>query len=90
MEPEPEPDQPIVLPQAPEEATAPWTQVDPGEEPGGGDQDRDPLLSAWESAFTAGAEPSGEKADLYPSEARDRKDEEGEPSLRELFWGDER
>jgi DivIVA domain-containing protein len=80
----------------PEEATAPWTQVDPDVEPpegqaGGEDQDRDPLLSAWESAFTAegGAELPGEKAVLYPSETRNRKDEEGEPSLRELFWGDE-
>jgi len=94
--PAPEPEQPIVLPQAPEEATAPWTQVDPDVEPlegqgEGEDQDRDPLLSAWESAFTAegGAEPPGEKAVLYPSETRNRKDEEGEPSLRELFWGDE-
>jgi DivIVA domain-containing protein len=94
--PAPEPEQPIVLPQAPEEATAPWTQVDPDVEPPEGqaegeDQDRDPLLSAWESAFTAegGAEPPGEKAVLYPSETRNRKDEEGEPSLRELFWGDE-
>ncbi|MGH2738623.1 MAG: DivIVA domain-containing protein, partial [Actinomycetota bacterium] len=94
--PEPERDQPVVLPEAPQEATAPWTQVDPDVEPPEGqgegeDQDRDPLLSAWESGFTAegGAEPPGEKAALYPSEARNRKDEEGEPSLRELFWGDE-
>jgi DivIVA domain-containing protein len=94
--PEQERDRPVVLPEAPEEATAPWTQVDPDVEPPEGqgegeDQDRDPLLSAWESAFTAegGTEPPGEKAVLYPSEARNRKDEEGEPSLRELFWGDE-
>jgi DivIVA domain-containing protein len=90
--PEPGSDQPIDLPQAPEEATAPWTQVDPAGEPDPGeDQDRDPLLSAWESAFTAGegAEHPGENAALYPSEVRNRKDDEGEPSLRELFWGDE-
>jgi DivIVA domain-containing protein len=90
--PEPERDQPAVLPQAPEEATAPWSQVDPVPEQGEGeDQDRDPLLSAWESAFTAegGAEPQGENAALYPSEVRNHKDDEGEPSLRELFWGDE-
>ncbi|MGH2653209.1 MAG: DivIVA domain-containing protein [Actinomycetota bacterium] len=92
--PEQEQDRPVVLPEAPEEATAPWTQVDPEPPEGQGegeDQDRDPLLSAWESAFTAekGAEPPGEKAVLYPSEARNRKDEEAEPSLRELFWGDE-
>jgi DivIVA domain-containing protein len=93
-EPKPGPERPIVLPPSPEEATAPWTQVDPGPEPPEGegeDQDRDPLLSAWESAFTAegGPEPPGEKASLYPSEVRNRKDDEGEPSLRELFWGDE-
>jgi DivIVA domain-containing protein len=93
-EPEAGPERPIVLPPSPEEATAPWTQVDPGPEPPEGegeDQDRDPLLSAWESAFTAegGPEPPGEKASLYPSEVRNRKDDEGEPSLRELFWGDE-
>jgi DivIVA domain-containing protein len=90
--PEPGRGQPVVLPEAPEEATAPWSQVDPVPEPGEGeDQDRDPLLSAWESAFTAegGAEPRGEDAALYPSEVRNRKDDEGEPSLRELFWGDE-
>lgn len=91
-QPEPEPGQPIVLPQAPEESTAPWTQVDPTDEPGESeDQDRDPLLSAWESAFTAegGAEPPGDKAALYRSEVQSRKDDKGEPSLRELFWGDE-
>jgi DivIVA domain-containing protein len=91
---EPGSERPIVLPPPPEEATAPWTQVDPGTESPedeGEDPDRDPLLSAWESAFTAegGPEPPGEKASLYPSEVRNRKDEEGEPSLRELFWGDE-
>jgi DivIVA domain-containing protein len=36
----------------------------------------DPLLAAWESAFTADA-PQGKSG------------KEGEPSLRELFWGDE-
>ena len=92
--PEAGPERPIVLPPSPEEATAPWTQVDPGPEPPEGegeDQDRDPLLSAWESAFTAegGPESPGEKASLYPSEVRNRKVDEGEPSLRELFWGDE-
>jgi DivIVA domain-containing protein len=91
-----EPDRAIVLPEAPQEATAPWTQVDPGDEPEEGpagerDQDQDPLLSAWESAFTAEgeSEASGDDAALYPSEVRNRKDDEGEPSLRELFWGDE-
>ena len=36
----------------------------------------DPLLAAWESAFT-GDSPKGKTG------------KEGEPSLRELFWGDE-
>ena len=82
----------IVLPEAAEERTAPWTQVDEV-----GDEDQDPLLSAWESAFTAegSGEPGDEEDALHPSEVRnrkevrDRKEEEGEPSLRELFWGDE-
>jgi DivIVA domain-containing protein len=44
--------------------------------------DPDPLLSAWESAFTAeGPETSG------GSEGKAAK--EGEPSLKELFWGEE-
>ena len=83
----------IVLPEAPEERTAPWTQVDePEAERAGDEEDQDPLLSAWESAFTAESgdeEAGGEEPALYPSEVRNRKDEEGEPSLRELFWGDE-
>lgn len=88
----PEADRAIVLPEAPQEATAPWSQIDPAAEPEPTeDQDQDPLLSAWESAFTAegGAETPGDDADLHPSEVRNRKEDEGEPSLRELFWGDE-
>jgi DivIVA domain-containing protein len=87
-----EPDRAIVLPEAPQEATAPWSQIDPAAEPEPReDQDKDPLLSAWESAFTAegGAETPGDDAAFHPSEVRNRKDDEGEPSLRELFWGDE-
>jgi DivIVA domain-containing protein len=39
----------------------------------------DPLLSAWESAFTGeGPEPQSRKAT-----------KEGEPTLKELFWGEE-
>ena len=39
----------------------------------------DPLLSAWESAFTGdGPEPKAQKTT-----------KEGEPSLKELFWGEE-
>jgi DivIVA domain-containing protein len=41
----------------------------------------DPLLSAWESAFTDSAAP--------PSAPAPGAEQEGEPSLRELFWGEE-
>jgi DivIVA domain-containing protein len=41
----------------------------------------DPLLSAWESAFTDSAAPAPQPA---PG-----SEQEGEPSLRELFWGEE-
>lgn len=54
-----------------EEPSEGWTQEPPSPE-------ADPLLSAWESAFTAG-EPQGKAP----------KGKEGEPSLRELFWGEE-
>jgi DivIVA domain-containing protein len=72
-------------PSPPEDATAPWSPV--GEEsrpptPPEGESE-DPLVSAWESAFSADPGDS-------PSEERPRqKDREGEPSLRELFWGEE-
>jgi DivIVA domain-containing protein len=81
-----------------EEATAPWSTVDPEPEPEPGGTSEasapDPLLSAWESAFTGEeteGDRSGEEAlSAYPSDPRRRKDdEEGEPSLRELFWGEE-
>ena len=49
-----------------------WTPAPQAGEP-------DPLLSAWESAFTGeGPEPAGQKTT-----------KEGEPSLKELFWGEE-
>ena len=80
----------LVLPEAAEERTAPWSQVDEPES-SSEEQEADPLLSAWERAFTAesGSEGAEERAALHPSEVRNRKDDEGEPSLRELFWGDE-
>lgn len=93
--PEPTPEPPLIEPQPepPEEATAPWTSVDPsGEGTETSGDDHDPLVSAWESAFTAegDAEGPGDDAAPYPSKVRNRKDDdEGEPSLRELFWGDE-
>jgi DivIVA domain-containing protein len=66
-----------------EEATAAWGPPQQGAaEPSPGltreqaPGEADPLLAAWESAFTAEG-----------PEAKSRK--EGEPSLRELFWGEE-
>lgn len=85
-------DRSLVLPEAAEERTAPWSQVDEPESSSEEEEEEaDPLLSAWERAFTAesGSEGAEERADLHPSEVRNRKDDEGEPSLRELFWGDE-
>jgi cell division initiation protein len=79
---------------SPEEATSPWAPVEPeGQEEEGEEESRppaegstggDPLVSAWESAFTA--DPS--EAALA-DESPPREDPEGEPSLRELFWGEE-
>jgi DivIVA domain-containing protein len=65
------------------EATAAWgpPQQGMGEPSGGMTREQapgeaDPLLAAWESAFTA----EGPEA---------KTSKEGEPSLRELFWGEE-
>jgi hypothetical protein len=50
---------------------------------GGSADEGDPLLSAWESAFLS-------KPDDEEAEAPRREEREGEePSLRELFWGEE-
>ena len=68
-----------------DEPTAAWGPPQEGmTEPAGGWQDvpsseADPLLSAWESAFSGAA----------PPEQGAPADQEGEPSLRELFWGEE-
>jgi DivIVA domain-containing protein len=80
---------------SPEEATSPWGPVEPeeqgqGEEEGSSPaegstgEEGDPLVSAWESAFT-GDPTEAAAGDEGPP--RERK--EGEPSLRELFWGEE-
>jgi DivIVA domain-containing protein len=74
------------------DVTAPWRPVNaqgaegPRQE---GSSDEDPLVSAWESAFVAnpGAEEPSE-ARTAPQARGDRKEDE-EPSLRELFWGEE-
>ena len=71
-------------PPSPSEATAAWGPAQQGmDEPTAGNISReqapgeaDPLLAAWESAFTA----EGPQA---------KAGKEGEPSLRELFWGEE-
>ena len=69
-----------------DEATAAWGPPQEGmEEPSEGLSqqpsagDPDPLLSAWESAFTAGS----------PDNPKGKQGKDGEPSLRELFWGEE-
>ena len=73
-----------------DEPTAAWGPAQEGmsepasawaQEPAAGDAD--PLLSAWENAFAdSGAPPPGG----MPPPA---DQQEGEPSLRELFWGEE-
>jgi DivIVA domain-containing protein len=73
-------------PPPPEEATAPWSPIEErsaGEGEGSSDEEQgDELVSAWESAFSGDA---GERG----SPGERRREEEGEPSLRELFWGEE-
>ena len=72
-----------------EEPTAAWGPPQEGmaEPAAGWSQDApsgesDPLLSAWESAFTESGAPA-------PQQPGAGSDQEGEPSLRELFWGEE-
>jgi cell division initiation protein len=69
-------------PPAQEEATAPWSPVEEESGPPSASEDRDPLVSAWESAF------SGDETEPAFAEERPRE-QEGDPSLRELFWGEE-
>jgi DivIVA domain-containing protein len=76
----------------PGDATAPWRPVaGQGAPAGGGPSDDDPLVSAWESAFL---DQEGEDETAQPTEARvsrpgRRPSDKDEPSLRELFWGEE-
>jgi DivIVA domain-containing protein len=72
------------------EATAAWGPPQPGmTEPAGGwtsepqSGEPDPLLSAWESAFTA------EGPEDHSGKTVGKTGKEGEPSLKELFWGEE-
>jgi DivIVA domain-containing protein len=82
----------------PEEATAPWrpSEQQTPEDPGWpGSSPNDPLVSAWESAFASGSEggasEEGREPDEAPgdSEGSGEHDKKEEPSLRELFWGEE-
>ncbi|MGH2678766.1 MAG: hypothetical protein ACRDHB_10465, partial [Actinomycetota bacterium] len=66
-----------------EEVTAPWSQVGETTPPTEESSADDPLVSAWESAF------SGDAGETALGDERPRREEEGEPSLRELFWGEE-
>jgi cell division initiation protein len=73
-------------------ATAPWTPPEEARpEPESSPEDSDALLSAWESAFT-GEDAEREDASMpaFPGDPERRKEgDQGEPSLRELFWGEE-
>lgn len=81
--PEPPESPPPPEPPGPEEATAPWSPVGDAAPPTEESSGDDPLVSAWESAFSGDAGEAG-----LPDEGT-RREEEGEPSLRELFWGEE-
>lgn len=79
-------------------STEPWRPPEPEVAPSGsapaaeGEEDEaDPLLAAWESAFLSAPDEGAP-----PPSTRARDDESGsikrpgdEPSLRELFWGEE-
>ena len=67
-------------PAVPDEPTAAWSPEGTAQEGPWGGGGSDPLISAWESAFTS---------DEAGAPAAPRPAGEGEPSLRELFWGEE-
>jgi DivIVA domain-containing protein len=70
-----------------DEPTAAWSPEAEG--PGGLSDEKDPLVSAWESAW-APEEPPRPAQQKTAGEGKGRpRGEEGEPSLRELFWGEE-
>ncbi|HEV3474633.1 MAG TPA: DivIVA domain-containing protein [Actinomycetota bacterium] len=64
-----------------DEPTAAWTP-----EPSDLSDEKDPLVSAWESAWAPDEPP---RSSAKAGQKRAQKGEEGEPSLRELFWGEE-
>jgi hypothetical protein len=81
----------------PGDVTAPWRPVNAPETEGGSPQgeptDEDPLVAAWESAFVSnpegGAGAQGSSGAQSGRDTRRGRDEDEEPSLRELFWGEE-
>lgn len=74
----------------PGDATAPWRPVESqASPPAGGPSDDDPLVSAWESAFLDKEEESGQPSEAGVSRPGRRPSDKDEPSLRELFWGEE-
>jgi DivIVA domain-containing protein len=82
-----EPPPPAAEPPPPAEATAPWSPIEErstgqGERASSGEQG-DQLVSAWENAF------SGDSVEPGSAEEGTKREDGGEPSLRELFWGEE-
>jgi DivIVA domain-containing protein len=79
----------------PEEVTAPWRpseQQTPEDAGWPGSSPNDPLVSAWESAFASSSEGGGSEEgepDETPGDSEGSSDKREEPSLRELFWGEE-
>jgi DivIVA domain-containing protein len=101
VSPEPSP-APMATPMAPPTAKEPVAPPPPAPmaETGGPSettQAHEPFLDDWEETFSGGSEEqpfAGTSSDLFPDRAESGsekrgKDREEEPSLRELFWGEE-
>lgn len=89
---------PRPAPEAPEQATPlPPAPMDDVAGPSETTQAHEPFLDDWEGTFAGGSEEkpfAGSASDLFPERpgaegGKRRKDREEEPSLRELFWGEE-
>lgn len=89
---------PRPAPEAPEQETAPPpAPMDDVAVPSETTQAHEPFLDDWEGTFAGGSEEkpfAGSASDLFPERpgaegGERRKDREEEPSLRELFWGEE-
>jgi len=70
-----------------DEPTAAWSPET--ESPGGLSDEKDPLVSAWESAWAPEEPPRPAQQKTARQREGRPQGEEGEPSLRELFWGEE-